>query len=433
MSPPDPHSNVTPQATRLLMEKVVGGGRALGHHGGETWLVEGGLPGETVDAEVQRRRAGIVEGVATKIIDGHHLSRDDQPCPHSGQCGGCDWPHVHPDSGADLKVLAAAEAIRGEPDLATRLRSATIRHSPPAYRLRARLHWDPLTTRLGFYESGSRRVVAIPSCRVVSPLLARSLTTLGRALESSCPAPVDLEWLEDLSGQHAVAALRPAREGPKQLEPAWLPEPGDVEGVVDGFHLLSRSGDRSLGWGATSVTMALPVSISVPIGSFFQVNRHLAGWLFDRVKDVIGPRPVATWDLHAGVGFLAAAAQNAAERRLQLVEPFEVSARAARRNLPSARVASGWTAEAYLGQARDLPHEALVLTDPPRAGMTPELRQLLADWHPERIVMLACDPATWGRDARFLTDREYRLTHIELVDLFPSTHHVEILAVLESG
>jgi 23S rRNA (uracil1939-C5)-methyltransferase len=46
--------------------------------------------------------------------------------------------------------------------------------------------------------------------------------------------------------------------------------------------------------------------------------------------------------------------------------------------------------------------------------------------------MLACDPATWGRDTRFLSERGYRLTHVELVDLFPSTHHVEILAVLES-
>lgn len=433
MTRPDPGSNAAPGSTPLMIEKVVGGGRALAHHDGETWLVEGALPGESIDAEVQRRRAGIVEASATRIIDGHHPSRDAQPCPHATECGGCDWPHVDPDSGSALKVSAAAEAVRGAPDLAERLRSAQIHTSPSAYRLRARLHWEPVTSRLGFYESRSWRVVAIPSCRVVSPLLSRSLAALGHALENRCPTPVDLEWLEDLSGENAVAALRPAREGPQQLEPAWLPELGEIEGVVDGFHMLSHSGERSLGWGAMSVSMALPVSISVPIGSFFQVNRHLAGWLFDRVVDVIGSRPVPTWDLHAGVGYLAAAAHHAAERRLQLVEPFETSARAARRNLPSARVAAGWTAEAYLDQVSSLPEEALVLTDPPRAGMTPELRQQLADWHPERILMLACDPATWGRDARFLTDRGYRLTHVELVDLFPSTHHVEILAVLESG
>lgn len=433
MTRPDAELKTPPPATRLLVEKIVGGGRALAHHDGETWLLKGALPGETVHAEVERRRAGIVEGNATTIIDGHHPSRDLEQCPHSGRCGGCDWPHVSPTSGAELKATAAAEAIRGAPELAARLRSATFRTSPPAYRLRARLHWDPANDRLGFYGSGSWRVVDIPSCRIVSSRLVRSLPTLGRTLQGKCPAPVDLEWLEDLAGAHAVAGLRPAARGPQRLEPAWLPDADNLDGVVDGFHLLSRSGERSLGWGATSVCMELPIPISVPIGSFFQVNRHLAGWLFDRVGEMIGPQPVATWDLHAGVGFLAAAAQHAAARRLQLVEPSEVSGRAARKNLPSARVASGWTAEAYLGQARDLPREALVLTDPPRAGMTPELRQQLADWHPDRILMLACDPATWGRDAQFLIGCGYRLTHIELVDLFPSTHHVEILAVLESG
>jgi tRNA/tmRNA/rRNA uracil-C5-methylase (TrmA/RlmC/RlmD family) len=65
--------------------------------------------------------------------------------------------------------------------------------------------------------------------------------------------------------------------------------------------------------------------------------------------------------------------------------------------------------------------------------MTAELRRQLAEWGPERIVMLACDPATWSRDAHSLTERGYRLAHLELVDLFPSTHHVEILAVLERG
>ena len=433
MTGPDPDANANPSATRLLVGKLVGGGRALAPHDGETWLLKGALPGEVVEAQVERRRAGIVEGTAHTIIDGHHPSRDLQQCPHSGQCGGCDWPHVSPTPGAELKTAAAAEAIRGAPDLAARLRSATIHTSPPAYRLRARLHWDPANDRLGFYEFGSWRVVAIPSCRIVSPRLVRSLSALGRALRRTCPAPVDLEWLEDLDGAQAVAGLRPAARGPQRLEPAWIPEADDLDGVVDGFHLLSRSGERSLGWGATSVCMELPIPISVPIGSFFQVNRHLAGWLFDRVGKMIGPRPVATWDLHAGVGFLAAAAQHAAARRLQLVEPSEVSGRAARKNLPSARVASGWTAEAYLGQARDLPRKALVLTDPPRAGMTPELRQQLADWHPERIVMLACDPATWGRDAQVLIGSGYRLTHIVLVHLFPSTHHVEILALMESG
>ena len=74
----------------------------------------------------------------------------------------------------------------------------------------------------------------------------------------------------------------------------------------------------------------------------------------------------------------------------------------------------------------------LDLTDPPRAGMSAELRRRIAGWHPRRLFMMACDPATWARDTSFFLARGYGLRHLELVDLFPYTHHVEVLAMLES-
>jgi 23S rRNA (uracil1939-C5)-methyltransferase len=416
----------------LAAGKLVGGGRALAHAGNETWLVAGALPGERVAAIPTSRRAGIVEARAVEMLGPGHPAREPAPCRHAPRCGGCDWPHVDPARGAELKAAAAAEAVRSSAALAERLRTAPVRSSPLAYRLRARLHWDPAARTLGFFEERSRRVSAIPGCRVVSNRLAQAIEPLERALAGRCPAAVDLEWLEDLEGGRAVAGLRSTGHSAAPVRPGWLPPAEALSGVVAGMHTLSPAGEISSGWGDPGVVMALPISLFVPIGSFFQGNRHLAGWLFDRVVDLTGARSVPTWDLHAGVGFLAAAAWHAGARELHLIEPARPSARAAQRNLPGASVAIS-SAEAALARAGSLPAEALVLTDPPRAGMTPELRRRLAGWHPDRILMLACDPATWGRDTSYLLDRGYLLTHVELVDLFPSTHHVEILAVLESG
>jgi len=417
--------------TKIRIDKLVGGGRGLGHHGGEAWFVAGALPGEEVVAEVTARRAGIIEAEALEVVGAANSARLDDPCPRSKRCGGCDWPHVDPEAGSVLKVAAAAEAARRFSRPAERLAAARIRSSPLAYRLRARLHWDPDQRTLGFYERRSWKVASITSCRVVSPRLMESLESLTAALTSACPAAVDMEWLEDLEGTKAVAALRPAADGPDEMEDDWVPGQEAASGIVDGFHVLSRSASPRVLWGVAAVTMKLPVALEVPIGSFFQGNRHLTPWLFDRVAELAGPRPVPTFDLHAGVGLLAAAARHAtalhaAERELQLVEPHRPAARAARRNLPGARVAVGRTAEAFLNQARNPPRKALVLTDPPRAGMSSTLRKRLAGWHPERILTLACDPVTWARDTAFLMDNGYRLTHVELADLFPSTHHVEI-------
>ena len=143
-----------------------------------------------------------------------------------------------------------------------------------------------------------------------------------------------------------------------------------------------------------------------------------------------GDEPVV--DLHGGVGFLAAAARRVGREDLTVIEPHEPAAAAAHRNLPDARVSTS-TAEAFLEQTRDLPDQAIAIIDPPRSGMTSELRRRITGWRPRRLVMLGCDPATWSRDAADLIEQGYVLDHLELIDLFPFTHHVEVLAVLEAG
>ncbi len=417
----------------LCGEAMAGGGRVVARAGDEVWLVAGALPGETVRVRLDRRRAGIVEGSAVALIADPHPARDSEPCPHAPGCGGCDWPHVEPRAGAELKRGAAAGSARGNPGLAARLASAPISTSPLAYRMRSRLHWSPESRILGFYESRSWRPVAIPSCRIVTERLRAAIPALASALARVADRPVDLEWLEDLDGRKAVVALRGARGGPCEPPPHWLASQAELGAVVDGCHRLTASGALLRGWGEEQVAMQLPRPLEVPIGAFFQGNRHLVPWLFDRIVDLAGEQPHPTWDLHAGVGFLAAAAARRSARPLTLIEPFRPSARAAVRNLPEARVAVGRTAESWLARHRRLPTDALVLADPPRAGLSAELRSRLAGWHPHRIVMMSCDPATWTRDTAFLIDRGYRLAHLELADLFPSTHHVEVISVLEAG
>jgi tRNA/tmRNA/rRNA uracil-C5-methylase (TrmA/RlmC/RlmD family) len=410
---------------------LIGGGRAIAHHDGSTWMIEGALPGERVRALPVRRRAGIVEARAVAVESNAHPARLAAPCPQAAVCGGCDWPHVDPAGGAQLKAAAASEAARGYPKLAELIASAPIRESADAYRLRARLHWDPERQRLGFYEHRSRAVAPIESCRVLSRSCMETLPLLVSSLARSCPKHVDLEWLEGTHDGDNVAALRPAKGGTAEIDPGWVPATTRIGSALRGFHCLLKSGRRQSGWGAREVGIDLPIPLSVPIGSFFQGNRHLILSLFERVAELVGSEPAPVYDLHAGVGFLAAAARFAAERPLILVEPNGAAARAARRNLPGSQVAVGSTAEEFVAGQRPLERNAIVITDPPRAGLSKTLRKSLAEWLPQRILMLGCDPATWARDAGFLGDHGYETRVVELFDLFPSTHHVEILALLE--
>jgi len=413
------------EATTIRAEKLIGGGRALGHADGETWMIRGALPGELVRATPTRRRAGIVESATVEVVADPNPARIDLPCRHAASCGGCDWPHVDPGAGAELKRTVASEAAARFPEIARRLATAPVTSSPAGYRLRNRLHWDPESGRLGFYRFRSWSVAEIEDCRIVSTRMSHILPSLTEVVRRRCPHRVDVETLEG-SGQ-VIAALRPARGGPTRVLDAWIPAREECP-ALDGIHAFDASNRRRSGWGADRVVVDLPVPLVVPLGSFFQGNLHLVRRLFDTVGTLVGPGEDPVIDLHGGVGFLAAAARAAGRSSLTVVEPNPGAAAAASHNLPGAAVAAS-TAEAFVRE-RGLPRRSVVITDPPRSGLSKDLRKQLVRHRPRRIVMLGCDPSTWSRDSARLLDAGAVLDHVELVDLFPFTHHVEVLATL---
>ena len=73
----------------------------------------------------------------------------------------------------------------------------------------------------------------------------------------------------------------------------------------------------------------------------------------------------------------------------------------------------------------------IVVSDPPRAGMHPRLVGEILDLAPGKIVYVSCNPATQVRDAGLLAEGGYRLTHIQPVDMFPHTPHIECVCVFE--
>lgn len=72
----------------------------------------------------------------------------------------------------------------------------------------------------------------------------------------------------------------------------------------------------------------------------------------------------------------------------------------------------------------------VIITDPPRAGMHPDVINVILNAAPKRIVYVSCNPATQARDLQ-LMDAEYKVTAVQPVDMFPHTPHVENVVLLE--
>ena len=165
----------------------------------------------------------------------------------------------------------------------------------------------------------------------------------------------------------------------------------------------------------------------VSTDSFFQVNRHLLQTMLDLVSSPaarVRHREQAM-DLYAGVGFFTRPLA-ARFRRVTAVEGSTPSVACLKQNVPGNVKIVEAAVENYAIGAADF-----VFLDPPRSGTRRNVIDAIAAKTREMICFLACDPVTFARDASRLIASGWRLATLDLLDLFPNTHHVETLATFE--
>ena len=171
-----------------------------------------------------------------------------------------------------------------------------------------------------------------------------------------------------------------------------------------------------------------------PTDGFWQVHPAAAGTLAVAVADALAPRPgEVLLDLYSGSGLFAGVLGPlvGVTGRVVAVEGDSAAAAAAvdnLRDLTWVEVLDGDVAGAWASVSGPVD---LVVLDPPRSGAGREVVVAIAERRPRRIAYVACDPATLARDLRTFADHGYGLVGLRAFDLFPHTHHAEILAVLE--
>lgn len=177
------------------------------------------------------------------------------------------------------------------------------------------------------------------------------------------------------------------------------------------------------------------VVFQVPEDGFWQVHPGAPEVLVDTVLGMLGARPgESVLDLYSGVGLFARflAEQVGPQARVVLVEGSASATRSATRNLAGlAKVrASAGDVGQVLAREYDEPFDLVVL-DPPREGAKRAVVEQVVDRAPRAVAYVACDPAALARDVALFAESGYRLRELRAFDLFPMTHHVECVALLE--
>lgn len=174
----------------------------------------------------------------------------------------------------------------------------------------------------------------------------------------------------------------------------------------------------------------------VAAAGFWQVHREAPTALTGAVLDALGDVTGATvLDLYSGAGLFTLPLADAVGEQGSVVA-VEGDARAvkdARRNLhdrPQVTLHGGDVAAVLAAGAAGAGADAVVL-DPPRVGAGRDVVRAVAALAPARVVYVACDPAALARDVAYLAEEGYALADVQGYDLFPMTHHLEAVAVLE--
>lgn len=380
--------------------------------------VPGTLPGEVVEGTPDGDR------LADPRIVTPSPNRVKPPCRHARACGGCQLQHASDAFLAAWKQEVVANALAAQGLSAPFLPLVT---SPPNSRRRATL--SARRTRggilMGFHARASDTIVEIPDCQLLHPGIRAAFPGLHALVRAGGARSAELSLQVTLT-----------RGGPDVVVTGG--KPLDAALRMDLARLVEAHGFSRLTWGGETVALrdrpALTLgraTVVPPPGAFLQATAEGEAALLAAVRQALGPQKRVV-ELFSGVGTFTLPLAETME--VHAVEGDAAMTRAldlAARTTPNLHRISTETRDLF---RRPLEPDELrgftgAVIDPPRAGAEAQTDRLAAARVPV-IAAVSCNPVTFARDARALTDGGYRLDWVQVIDQFRWSSHIELAARL---
>ena len=423
---------------QLKIDKIVGGGQALGTlDDGRKVFVWNGLPGESVEFDISKKKSNYLEGIASNITN----PSPERIPPHEpdSYLSTSPWQMMTFDAEQRYKSQLISEAFE--------LHHVEIPESNVysdeiqfGYRNKLEFSWygdtDATsgvdTLDLAFFRRGSKGKVIVDGSKLAHPninTLARSIRDLLRT------KPVTARNLKTLlirSDQHGNCVWQlyikdKITDLITPAEAAELPSQGGEVIFSNPKSPASVITERLESFGNTTLTdTILGTTFRYATEGFFQVNIPVYEQALQDMKSWI-PADRPTVDMYSGVGTIGL---TIGSPDTVLVELNEHAVREMQRNIADL----GRSATAVLAASeQSLEHitsERTIILDPPRAGLHADVVARLLDQAPERIIYLSCNPTTQARDVALLLEK-YQITHTQGYNFFPRTPHIENLVILD--
>lgn len=454
---------------KVLITGIAAEGKAIARVDERVVFVSHVIPGDVVDLQVTKKKSSFMEA---RVINFHEKSADrvDAVCEHFGICGGCKWQMLPYSKQLDFKQQQVIDNL-------TRIGKIELPEISPIagaaktefYRNKLEFTFSDkkwLTTDelndgterqmngVGFHIPGMfDKVLDISKCWLQDEISNRVRNEIKQfCLQNQYP----FFNLRNQEGLMRTLVIRTTSTGELMVIVVFYKEDEEkrislMNHIAEKFPEISsllyiinsKANDTITDQevitfkGKDFITEEME-GLKFKIGpkSFYQTNSEQAYELYKIARDFAGlTGNELVYDLYTGTGTIA----NFVASQARQVIGIEYVPEAIEDAVYNAEINNIDNTVFYAGDMKDVLHQDFILkhgkpdviiTDPPRAGMHNDVIEAMLFASPQRIVYVSCNPATQARDLSLL-DQSYKVTRIQPVDMFPHTHHVENVVLLE--
>lgn len=473
-----------PLLEAVTIEAVAAEGKCLFHWGDMVVFVPWCVPGDVCDVQIRRKKHSFAEGEVVRIIIYSNV-RATPFCQHFGTCGGCKWQNLPYEAQLQAKQQQVTDQLRR----IAKVELPEIRPimgSVKTTEYRNKLDFGASNRRyltndeirsgrefkrdaLGFHITGAfDKILPIEKCHLMDDLhnrirneirdyaLSHNITFFDLRAQVGLLRDVIIrnsntgEWLvivqfhfDQTGGEtEAMALLQHVADTFPQITSLMYVDNQKCNDTIGDQDVLTFKGKDHI--------FELMEELRFKVGpkSFYQTNTDQAYHLYCVARDFAlggaggpdapdspdGPEAPLIYDLYTGTGTIA----NFVARRARQVIGIEYVPEAIEDAKVNSEINNISNTLFYAGDMKDILTDEfirrhgrpdVIITDPPRAGMHPDVVQTILRAAPDRIVYVSCNPATQARDLQML-DVSYRVAAVQPVDMFPHTPHVENVVLL---
>ncbi|MCQ2149932.1 MAG: 23S rRNA (uracil(1939)-C(5))-methyltransferase RlmD [Bacteroidales bacterium] len=447
-----------------LIEAVAAEGKALAHYEGAVVFVPFAVPGDIVDIKVNRKKRNYMEGFILRMIKPSPM-RLEPFCEHFGECGGCKWQPLPYEEQLKAKQQQVYDQLVriGHLDIPP---ISPIIGSELTIRYRNKLEYTFSSKRwlhngentetiaendrcgLGFHVGKFfDKVLDIRKCHLqAEPSNAIRLFIKDYAITRS----LSFYDIRANSGYLRNLVIRTTEKGNVMLTVVFAYDDPDsrrelLDAVSEAFPQISSlyyvvneklndslSDQECILYKGEDAICEYMEGLRFRIGpkSFYQTNSRQAYKLYCVTRELAELKGTETvYDLYTGTGTIAQFISPQASKVIG-IEYVQEAIADARLNAAANGISN---CEFFAGDMKDVltagfieehGHPDVIILDPPRAGIHPDVAKVILEAAPERMVYVSCNPASQARDLAVFSEA-YEIRVVQPVDMFPHTQHVE--------